>query len=166
MARKVSLLLSHWNKLIEGLQESPQQFYASLEEAIKRRQIPNIDLSRLDYREGGVFSAKREYLRVRRKEHIFDVCAAPFGSGFFFSWWLGESVGFFWRLILLIPILGRLFVRFFRPDTYYQIDTALMFQGAVHSAVLEVIDEITNAKGLRALSETERKPILTDLFKR
>ena len=41
-----------------------------------------------------------------------------------------------------------------------------MFRGAVYSAVLEVIDEITNAKGLRALSETERKPILTDLFKR
>ena len=42
----------------------------------------------------------------------------------------------------------------------------MMFQGAVHSAMLEVIDEITNTKGLRALSEAERKPILTDLFKR
>lgn len=113
-----------------------------------------------------MFSAKREYLRVRRKEHLFDVCAAPFGTGFFFSWWLGESVGFFWQLILLIPFLGQILVRLFRKETYYKIDTAMMFQGAVHSAVLEVIDEITNTKGLRALSEAERKPILTDLFRR
>lgn len=166
MARKVSLLLSHWNKLIEGLQESPQQFYSSLEKAIERREIPNTNLSRIDYREGGVFSAKREYLRVRRKEHLFDICAAPFGTGFFFSWWLGESVGFFYQLMLKIPILGRIFVRLLRKETYYKIDTALMFQGAVHSAVLEVIDEITKTNGLRALSEAERKPILTDLFRR
>jgi hypothetical protein len=40
------------------------------------------------------------------------------------------------------------------------MDTALMFQESVHNAVLEVVDCITAAKGIRALTEAERKPIL------
>lgn len=166
MARKVPTVISHWYHLIEGLQESPQKFYAALEKAIDIRQIPDISLSHIHYRESGAISGKREYLRARRKEFLFDVCAAPFGTGFFVSWWLGESPGLFWRVILKIPILGRVCKWLFYSTTYYRIDTALMFQEAVHLSVLEVIDELTKAKGLRALSEAERKPILTNLFKR
>jgi hypothetical protein len=167
MARKVSLILSHWYHLIDDLQQSPQQFYSSLERAIDRRQIQNLKISRVDHKEGGILSAKREYFRVQRNEHIFDVCAAPFGNGFFVSWWLGETPpGGLWSLILLIPYLGEVLVRLFRPITYFRHDTALMFQQSIHSAVLEVVDEVTKAKGLRALSELERKPILTSLFNR
>lgn len=166
MAKKVSLLLSHWYKLLEGQQGSPKRFYTSLEKAIEKRKLPDLKISRIDYHESGVFSAKREYLRVNRKEFIFDVCAAPFGNGFFVSWWLGESVGLFWRFFLKIPLLGRFLLWFFRPLTYYQIDTALMFQESVHLAVLEVVDQMTKAKGLRLLSELERKPILSDFLKR
>lgn len=166
MAKKVPTIISHWYHLIEGLQESSLQFYTLLEQAISERQIPNIHLSRIDHREGGALSAKREYLRVRRKEHVFDICAAPFGNGFFVSWWLGEIPGWFWRLIMIIPLFGRFLVWLFRSQTYYRIDTALMFQEAVHLAVLEIIDKMTEAKGLRSLSEAERKPILTSFFKR
>jgi hypothetical protein len=165
MARKVSLILSHWYHLIEGLQDSTQRFYTTLEQAIGARQIEKLDLSRIDYREGGILSDKREYFRVRRKDHIFDICAAPFGNSFFVSWWLGESLGPLWTLILKIPILGVLLLKLIRPETYYRFDTALMFQQSVHSAVLEVIDQTTNAKGIRSLTESERKPILSSLFK-
>ncbi|WAC06734.1 MAG: hypothetical protein OS130_10790 [Thermodesulfobacteriota bacterium] len=165
-AGKVPLVISHWHHLIEGLQDSPQRFYASLEGAISRRQIPGTELSRIDYREGGIFSAKREYFRVRRGEYVFDICAAPFGNSFFVSWWLGELMGCLWGFFAAIPVLGVLMMRAFRPETYYRLDTALMFQELVNSAVLEVVDEITKAKGIRALSEFERKPILSDLFKR
>lgn len=166
MAKRAPIILSHWYHSIENLQESPQKFYNSLVEAISRRQIPNIDISRIDYREGGVFSAKRTYLRVKRKEHIFDICAAPFGSGFFFSWWLGEKVSLFWTLIIAIPFLGMHLLSLFRPQTYFRYDTALMFQQSISSAINEVIDGITKAKGLRTLSELERKPIMSDFFKR
>jgi len=166
MARKVSLILSHWHQLYEGFQESPQRIYTLLEEGINRREMPGIKVSQVKHRESGIFSAKRVYFRVRRKEHMFDICAAPFGKSFFVSWWLGIAPGFFGRLILLIPILGPILVRVFRPETYYRLDTALMFQDSVHSAVLEVFDRITKDKGLRALSELERKPILRELFKR
>jgi hypothetical protein len=35
-----------------------------------------------------------------------------------------------------------------------------MFEKAVHNAVLEVVDRMTASKGIRALSESERKPIM------
>lgn len=128
------------------------EFYSSVESAVERRQIPDGGRSRVDWREGGLLSAKREYLRVRRNEYTFDICGAPFGTGFFVSWWLTEPLG----------CLGGIFRR---RTTYYRIDTALMFQEAVHSGVLEVIDGMTSAKGIRALSELERKPILRSLVR-
>lgn len=189
--KKVSSILSHWHKLFEGFQESPQRIYDLLEEAIDKRKIPDIKVSRIVYPEGGALSAKREYLRVRRKEHIFDICVAPFGTGFFISWWLGKGKRLSWLLIsllvilllpvllplipllilapfLLIPILLpiAIVVWFFRRETYYRLDTALMFQDSIHSAVLEVIGQATEGKGLKALSELEKKPIMSDLFKR
>jgi hypothetical protein len=50
--------------------------------------------------------------------------------------------------------------------TYYRIDTTLMFQKAIHNAVLEVIDEMTTAKGLRALGEHDRKPVMREFYQR
>ncbi len=41
-----------------------------------------------------------------------------------------------------------------------------MFQEAIRRSVLEVIDGITEAKGLRAVSEAERMPILRDVWGR
>ncbi|TKJ32907.1 MAG: hypothetical protein CEE38_22050 [Planctomycetes bacterium B3_Pla] len=187
LSKRVASLLSRWHKLFEGFQESPQKIYAALEEAIERRHIPDVEISRVSYPEAGALSAKREYLRVRRKGHVFDVCAAPFGDGFFMSWWLGEKQEFSWRLaaliILLLPVIGLIFGlpwwlslligltivvlwRLSLRPTYYRLDTALMFQDSVHSAVLEVIGQATEAKGLKALSELERKPVLSDLLKR
>ncbi|MFZ1977977.1 MAG: hypothetical protein WAV76_08470 [Bacteroidota bacterium] len=165
MAAK-SVVFSHWFHLLEGLQESPQSFYATLEAAIKKRELPDVVISRIDYKEGGMFSAKREYCRVKRKKLIFDVCAAPFGRGFFISWWLGEIPSFLRALFLSIPVFGIAFSKIFKPSTYFQQDTELMFQESVHAAVLETVDQMVQDKGLRALSESERKPIMGNLFKR
>jgi hypothetical protein len=140
------------------------EFYAQVEAAIDRRQVPDARQERIHWREGGPLSPKREYLRVRRREHVFDICAAPFGNGFFVSWWLGEFRGCL-AALAEIPWLG-LFLQRLRPVTYYRVDTALMFQESVHHAVLEVVDQLTEAKGLRALTEAERKPILREIFRR
>lgn len=153
-------VFSHWYHMIDGLEASPKEFYASVEGAVKEREVPDLSLSRVAHPEGGPFSPKREYLRIIRREHTFDICGAPFGRSFFFSWWLGEAPSGCLALLGGIPFLGSIVERFVRPATYYRIDTALMFQSAVHGAVLEVVDQMTTAKGLRGLSELERKPIL------
>ncbi len=146
---------------MQGLQESPSQFYEMLNGAVKTREIPNIKLSKIYYSEGGILSSKREYYRVIRKEHVFDICAAPFGNSFFISWWLCEKEGFWAK----IPILGRMVSWLFSKKTYFRHDTAIMFQELFHSAILEVIDGMTKANGLRALSESERKPVMSGFFK-
>ncbi len=81
-------VLSNWSTLVEGLSTSSQDAYLELQGALAAREVPEIEFSRVVYAESGVGSAKREYLRIQRKDLVFDVCAAPFGKSFFFSWWM------------------------------------------------------------------------------
>ena len=160
-----AVIFSHWYTLIENLQGSSIAFYQSVENTIGNRRVPHSYLSRVNWPEGGVFSARRAYLRVKRKDLILDICAAPFGTGFFVSWWLGPKpglLGFFYA----IPVFGLFLQYVTRPFTYYKIDTALMFQEAINNSVQEVIEDMTKAQGLRSLSENERKPILRNFFQR
>lgn len=259
-------VLANWHKLIENLQVSSKEFYAAVQAGLSRRQVPALKTQVVVRNEGGVLSPRREYLRMTDGRVAFDLCAAPFGTGFFFSWWLVErkaswvaayAVGFifaarwidhgllrgldalrlmtmphssltepprnwssvqiwwakFWdswffqtppllsqwfarglaaklaawcvalalvltivyllarvgrigpeRAMKAIPILGWVYVKVFAPVTYYQLDTALMLRGAVHSAVLEAIDGITSSKGLRGLSGAERKPTMSKMM--
>jgi hypothetical protein len=159
-------VISHWYHLFEGLQYSPQDFYAALKQAIEARQVSDVVLTKVEIKEGGILSAKRLYLRVSRKNHIFDICGAPFGRGFFVSWWLSELPSGCLMFFLSIPGISLLAWLLARPITYYKMDTALMFQQSIHSAVMEVLDQITSTNGVRALSETERKPIMREFFKR
>ena len=165
MAQTPESVLAQWSALVEGLQWSPKEFYGSVEQALQRRQLPDISLSRVSYAEGGLFSAKREYLRVMRKDHIFDICGAPFGTGFFFSSWLGERPQGCLGLFMIIPVLN-IFVGMLRRETYYKVDTAMMFRESVQNAVFEVIDSLTTAKGIRPLSELERKPVMRNFLHR
>jgi hypothetical protein len=211
-------IISHWHKLFEPFNTSSQEFYVSLQKAIERREVPGLEVSRVEWEEGGLMSAKREYLRLTRERLVFDICAAPFGTGYFFSSRLGEiprpisllhilillialgitlklctsSFGFFWGLLIFggsiflviqllrnalnsglatldaillkAPVIGPIYDRFFRPLTYYRIDLIHAYAAAVHSALLEIVDEITQARGLKPLSEDERKPIMKALY--
>lgn len=80
--------IGYWQQLLEELQASPQGFYAAVDAAIQRRAIPDCRLSRVDWHEGGLVSAKREYLRAERGDILIDICGAPFGNAFFVSSWL------------------------------------------------------------------------------
>lgn len=234
-------VVSHWNKLVENFETSPKEFYAAVEVALQRRSIPRLTVSRVTWSESGILSRDREYLRVAGEHHCFDMCAAPYGTGFFFSSWMtkqrsrripiylllfilaalftgwtiqfiaqnlvwpdqggfGIGAGLFflftrlflnpfvlfplssllllWAIalmarsgqrdaeeaILQVPLLGWIYIKLFSPETYYRIDTMMMFQSAVHAAMMEAIDGQTASKGLRGLSEDERKPIFRELM--
>jgi hypothetical protein len=230
-------VVAHWHKLFGNVQTSVQDFYTSVELALDARKIPGLKISRVKWSEGGVLSPNREYLRVEGDRHSFDMCAAPFGTGFFFSSWvtrrkarlvgiyligfvlltfgirwvLQRGLGSIWRssggaeqgylfqvlrlgsspfvllpvalLIVLwliamaarlgetdpeaairtVPLIGWFYEQVFAPETYYRIDTRNMFQSAVHSAMMEAIDGLMTQKGLRALSESDRKPVSREL---
>lgn len=165
MAKKTNII-SNWYRLISDLQYSPKTFYSTLEDIIKEQQLPNVEITRIDYREGSVFSAQREYLRIMRKEYCFDICGAPFGKNFFVSWWLFKDVDPLLSDVCGIPVLGMIFRNLFRPVTYYRLDTAYIFQEAIHGTILKVLEKIIVEQGLRSLSEDERKPILKEWLSR
>lgn len=164
MSKKPNYIISHWSTMIQGLDVSPMEFYKAVEKAVTRKEMEKAKFSRFNWSEGGILSAKREYLRIKRRDHAYDICGAPFGNGFFVSTWLGDFESSFTAYLFLIPVIGGYLEKIFKPITYYKIDTALMFQSLVHSAVLEVIDSMTAAKGLRALSASERKPEMRNFF--
>ena len=159
-------VISHWSTLIENFNMSPQGFYTALSEALKKRQMPNATIDRISFKESHLLSANREYLRIRCKnDFYFAVCGAPFGTGFFISWWLLEPAdGCLVSLFSGFPVLSAIARAMVKPWTYYRIDTATMFQTATHQAVLEVIDAITSAQNFKALPEAERKPVMREFF--
>src|SRR5690349_14204016 len=183
--RRIRQVAGHWHKSFDGFSTSALDFYALVAEAVARRQIPDVTFSRIEYKESGLFSAQRTYLRVTRGKYNFDICAAPFGNGFFFSWWLGLPVANFipyvlgllflagivyhlsvWKFdliagtllfpllylavlfflgfmvryarwgdeekVLAIPYLSFVYQYVFRPQTYFKLDTELMFRSAVN----------------------------------
>lgn len=159
------VVLSHWHQSISGLSVVPSEFYEAVGQAIARRNIPGVKITGTYYSEGMIGSAQRLYLRAARGEYYFDICGAPFGDGSFVSWWLVEETGCARGCLLMTPVLGWLLLLLIYRETYYKTDTRLMFQDAIHSAVLEVVDAMTKAKGLRALADEERKPIASGLVK-
>jgi hypothetical protein len=81
-------VISHWHQSVEGLSTSTLEYYAAVEKALRDKQVPELQIERTTISESGILSAKREYLRVRYGRLNFDICGAPFGKDFFFSWWL------------------------------------------------------------------------------
>jgi hypothetical protein len=209
----------------------------AVEGALDRRELPDAQTRRIRWSESGALSPNREYFRIEGSGFAFDICAAPFGTGFFFSWWLtrkrAEFIGAFlllflfasWSVsralapivsglfqgvtltfdpmmlavrflllnpitiavlsvlfamvivnvisrgkwswpeeaLLAVPVLGWVYEHIFAPVTFYRLDTAAMFRATVHAAVLEVIDDLTTQRGLRALAPEERKPLFDRL---
>jgi hypothetical protein len=159
-------VISHWSTLIEGLQASPQQFYKVVSEAIQKRQIPNARIDTIQFKESHLLSAKRDYLRIRCKnDFYFAICGAPFGTGFFVSEWLLQPPdGCLASLFAPFPVLSTIAKAMVKPWTYYRVDTVTMFQTATHAAVMEVVDSMVSATGIKALPDAERKPVMREFF--
>lgn len=210
-------VVSHWHHSVESFSVSPLEFYEAVKAELEANKAP-VRFDRVEWSEGGIHTAKRTYLRVEFNRFMFEICAAPFGTSFFFSWWLtkrtsslaaalgcltllamplvflilimllGVTKGLLLFLvlagaaffgvhsavadgslavedsILAVPVVGPLYQRYFRPVTYYSIDSQIMFQDVVHGAVLKVIEGLLSAKGARALSPEQTKPRTRDVL--
>lgn len=157
---------SRWNTLMDNFNFSTKEFYKLLKEELENQGIKRIKMEQVSLKEGNAFSSRRSYLRCSWKDYQYDICGAPFGNGFFISWWLLYKNSFGQILISKIPFVGGWLARKLYPVTYHKIDTASMFMSYAQAAVLKVIDDITKSQGIRSLSEQERKPTLQDIFKR
>lgn len=80
-------VVSHWHHSVENFNTSTLEFFVGIEATLNEKLAP-VKTERVVFRESGVLSDKREYLRVSYARYSFDIGAAPFGKDFFFSWWL------------------------------------------------------------------------------
>jgi hypothetical protein len=103
-------VISHWYVLVPEFNTSAKDFYEQVERALKHQEVPGLESFHVEFAEGGILSAQREYLRLTRERLVFDVCAAQFGKSFFFSCRFAEIpiVVQLWQL--LVVILAFLFV--------------------------------------------------------
>jgi hypothetical protein len=129
---KPAEVISHWHHSIEDFSASAVEFYRSVEATLKAKEAPAVSTEVVEWNESGILSAKRDYLRISYGRYSFDLCAAPFGRDFFFSWWLvkrqpdaalligclgimalpvlllllWQMAGFFMGILLFIVVLG------------------------------------------------------------
>ncbi len=198
--------------ILEDYSISTDDFYRAIEEELAAKEIPDLTITRELFAEGGLLSSKREYLRMRRESYVFDICAAPFGTSFFFSTRFAviPVLLYIWQLILVllllagvaavywsllgvvwgatmfllnvmalfvllrnlaalklnrlddfliqVPVFGIVYETFFRPETYYRIDTRTMYIETVKRIVERKIDEVTGSQGIQMVEIDSLKP--------
>lgn len=155
MAIPVAQILSHWSTLIPFFNTSSNEFYEDFKKIVATHEMPNIKMEPVTHKEGGLLSSSRQYFRIKNKDLVFDVCAAPYGKGFFISWWLYETEGTA-RSLLKNTKVGNFLKDLASRKTFYQADGEAMFRSTVHQCVLEAVDKMTEGKGTR-LTELERQ---------
>ncbi len=212
-------VLNHWIAFADNLQFSAQDFYQKLEAQLADRKIPGLEMSKVEYAEGGLLSHRRIYFRLIRERLAFDTCAAPFGTGFFFScrtvhspvilklWHVVVVLGFLAGMYLLfarylgvtfaaiavagfivavaqvfrntlalkiadldaalikIPVIGPIYEKYFRVDSYFRQDTRLVYLEIVPKLVQTLAEEMTAAKGVKLVRQYSRAPVLGELYK-
>jgi len=217
--KKPADVIDHWYALVPAFTTSAKEFYAEIEKELKEREVPGLEIFHVDFAEGGVLSAKREYLRMTRERLVFDICAAPFGKGYFFSGRFAEipAVIRLWQLVVVMvgsmmiigvifklagfifgccilfaglvlliyllrnavalglkdldatliksPVVGPIYERLFRKETYYRQDTRIMYRDTVNDIVKAKVEETTGAKGIKLIEFNEHSPILGELYK-
>ncbi|MCB1130136.1 MAG: hypothetical protein KDN05_03340 [Verrucomicrobiae bacterium] len=165
-SKQTDEVISRWYHLIEGLNHSPKEFYAEIEKRVAGRDLPNASIGRVSFSEKGMFSSQREYLRIVRGDLAFDICGAPFGrDAFFVSYWLGrfQKAGCLSLLLVGIPGVGSAVDSHIRPMTYYEMDSAQMFQDTIHGIVLGHVGELIETNGIEPIPEHLRKPTIKQL---
>ncbi|MBX7208672.1 MAG: hypothetical protein K1X78_10190 [Verrucomicrobiaceae bacterium] len=125
----------HQGTYIEKFSVPPGEFYAAIEREIAALGIPDIAVSRVFYREGGPVSAEREYLRIGRGRLGYIVCAASWGTSFFFSKRFTEKTRNLrvWEVVAMLAFLASAFA------AYWQ------FLGLVWGIIIFVLNVIAAA---------------------
>jgi hypothetical protein len=147
------------------VQTSPREFYQAVKDAVERRKIPGVKFATVEHKVGGIFSDKREYLRITWKDLVYDICGAPFGTGFFVSWWQqapkdsGIFTGFFGETAVGV---ARALVK---PDTFYKADTVSMFKGIVSNAFNEAVDKLKDGATQTPPAEVGAMPTNSSFYK-
>lgn len=140
---------THNSQHFENLQLSSKAFYTLLKEMIEAYQYPEVTCTPITLKESGIFSSKREYLRISKQRYHYYVCACPFGRSFFISWWLQEDAHTTATIAQKIPWFGKAVAQRLESKTYYEIDTQLMFTASISAIIKTAVEKVKADKGYR-----------------
>jgi hypothetical protein len=140
---------AHQSEYFEDLRLSAKDFYMLLKKMIEEYRYPEVTCTPVTLKEGGVFSSKREYLRISKDRYNYYVCASPFGKSFFISWWLQEDANASANFAARFGLLGRAMANRLESKTYYERDTELMFTASINSLIKRAVEKIKTDKGFR-----------------
>ncbi len=68
-------------------------------------------------------------------------------------------------VLIKSPLVGPIYERWFRKETYYRVDTRLMYLDTVSNVVKKLAEEVTGSKGVKLVREYQQAPILGELYK-
>jgi hypothetical protein len=158
-------VLNHWLGFVDGFSFPPQEFYAALEKQLHVRQVPGLEVSRVEWSEGGLLSDKRLYLRLLRERLAFDTCAAPFGTTYFFSCRTVDipAAVRLWHLLAVLLFLGAvnsILMRFL--GLYY----SLIATAALVVAIAQVFRNATTVAFYDLDTLLIRTPALGPIYER
>jgi hypothetical protein len=139
-------ILGHWIAFHDNFSFPPQDFFDAIQKELEARKFPGIEISKEEFSEGGLLSDKRIYLRLFRERLALYTCAAPFGTGYFFS-----------CRTVYVPALVRL----------WHIIAALFFFGVVGGLLVQLLGFTFAAVAMVALpfalAAVLRNAAMTDL---
>ena len=135
--------ISYWCTLFDDCDYPPSDFYASVDKGLKQRQIPDLLVDFVLFHEGNVFSKRRLYYQMRRERIVAEICAAPFGSGFFISSRIFDRrrQAFYWDYLFAFGILALITI----PVMYrYGTIVAIVAVGTVFTTLWSLMRLATN----------------------
>lgn len=161
-----STAIGHWYRVLDQRACSPLKLYEMVETGVAMREVPGRSTSRPLLRQRGVFSSRREHLRIRRDQFHFDLHATQFGRSLGVAWRCYRKTPPVQCVLLSIPVLNwALSALFFRQTTYYE-DQGLFFQETVHACVTDAIQDALRKAELSELDGEAIRPIHADILKR
>ena len=67
--------------------------------------------------------------------------------------------------LLNAPVIGAVYERFLRAETYYRVDTRMMFLETIDAIVKMKVEEVTAKNGVKLLSIKQHAPLFDELYK-
>lgn len=157
-------ILARWQTIIEANFCSPLEFYQKVENELLESELPDLQFSNITRTEGGWFSPRRTYLRIRFQRLYFDVSAFIGGRFLIVGWWFHLETQGIIDLFSEISILRFVLEKTIRSASYYQVDYLEFFQRSFHDSILRVVDEIRGQHGLPLLPAEARIPVWEEIW--
>lgn len=157
-------ILARWQTTIETGACSPLEFYDRVENSLTECELPNLRFSRITRSEGGWFSPRRIYLRIRCQRLYFDVSAFVVGNSLIAGWWLHLDSPGVGDLLSELPIFSFLMEKTTRAATYYTVDYVEYIERAAHDSILRVVDQLREENGCGYLPDEARAPVWEEIW--